>query len=231
VVVMKVRSLRPTALLQRAQQTLSLKMPTSKQKRHALVGPPHVWKDKRRFQIEFLCSHGLRSEVHLVDIGCGTLRGGVPIIERLDAGHYVGVDVRPEIEAEAQAELRQHNLERKNPKLIFGRPLPEIRLDERFDIAWAFAVLFHLTDEHLDECFAFVQEHLAVSGAFFANVNLGTHAPNQWREFPELWRPLAQYEETAARFGLSVEDLGTLMDLGDRSTVGGSQHMLRFTRI
>ena len=92
-------------------------------------------------------------------------------------------------------------------------------------------MLFHLTDEHLDECFAFVQEHLEDDGVFYANANLGTHEPNQWREFPELWRTLDQYRDTAARYGLSAEDLGSLAELGDKSSVGGSQHMLRFTRI
>jgi SAM-dependent methyltransferase len=206
-------------------------MPSAKQQRHSLVGPPHVWKDKRRFQIEFLERSGLRPETTLVDIGCGTLRGGVPIIERLDPGNYVGIDVRPEIETEARDELREHNLLAKNPTLLFGQPLTALHLDTRFDIAWAFAVLFHLTDDHLDECFAFVQEHLKADGAFFANVNLGVQKPNQWREFPELWRTIDQYEETAGRFGLSVENLGTLARLGDRSSVGGAQHMLRFTSI
>jgi hypothetical protein len=38
----------------------------------------------------------------LVDLGCGTLRGGIPIIEYLDADSYIGVDVREEAIEEAR---------------------------------------------------------------------------------------------------------------------------------
>jgi SAM-dependent methyltransferase len=227
---MKASSLRPSALLRRAQTNLSVRLPTSKQRRHGLVGPPHVWRTKRQFQIDFLQSRGLAPDTKLVDIGCGTLRGGIPIIERLDPGLYAGVDIRSEIEAEAWAELREHDLLSKKPRLVFGQPLSEIHLETRFDIAWAFAVLFHLTDPHLEECFGFVREHLEPGGVFYANANLGSREPNQWREFPELWRTLDEYGAAAARHGLHVEDLGTLARLGDRSSVGGRQSMLRFAR-
>src|SRR3954447_26273250 len=100
---MKASSLKPSALVRRARKAFSVRLPSAKQQRHSLVGPPHVWKDKRKFQIEFLEGSGLRPDTKLVDIGCGTLRGGIPIIERLDPGNYVGVDVRPEIATEAQA--------------------------------------------------------------------------------------------------------------------------------
>jgi SAM-dependent methyltransferase len=166
----------------------------------------------------------------VVDIGCGTLRGGIPIIERLSANNYVGIDIRSEVEAEAHAELMHHKLSRKNPTLIFGRSLSEIHLARQFDVAWAFSVLFHLTDAHLRECFAFVQEHLKPNGVFYGNVNLGTREPDQWREFPEVWRTLAEYKKTAARFGLTVEDMGMLDHLVERAPVGGNQHMLRLTR-
>ena len=179
--------------LRRLERRFRAAFPSRQERRHSLVGPPQVWQEKPAFQIAFLQAHGLEPALTLVDIGCGTLRGGIPIIEMLDAGNYAGVDVRTTIEREARAELAEHRLDGKDVTLVFGRRLADVHLDRRFDIAWAFSVLFHLTDDHLAECFAFVREHLAPGGVFFANVNLGDEPPAKWMEFPELWRPLAVY--------------------------------------
>lgn len=67
---------------------------TKKERRHAMVGPAHLWKMKRDFQIQFLKTMNLKREHYLLDIGCGTLRGGIPLIAYLQDGHYFGVEVR-----------------------------------------------------------------------------------------------------------------------------------------
>src|SRR3954454_18505863 len=117
----------------RVRRTLRRRFPSRAARRHTLVGPPEVWKEKRAFQIRFLVAQGLEPQTSLVDIGCGTLRGGVPIIEYLDAGGYSGVDVRAEVESEARAELEQHGLAAKRPTLVFGRSLPDTHLGRTFD--------------------------------------------------------------------------------------------------
>ena len=61
---------------------------TSKERRHAMVGPAKLWKMKRDFQIKFLKKSGLLPKHYLLDIGCGTLRGGIPFIEYLDEKKY-----------------------------------------------------------------------------------------------------------------------------------------------
>jgi len=51
---------------------------TRARKRHALVGAGYLWELKREFQIEFLKEAGLSPGDYLMDVGCGTLRGGDP---------------------------------------------------------------------------------------------------------------------------------------------------------
>jgi SAM-dependent methyltransferase len=216
-----------TSLWRRVERRLRRRFPSRAQKRHELVGPAHVWREKRDFQIAFLRGNGLLPASTLLDIGCGTLRGGVPIIEYLDSGNYTGVDVRSDIEAEARSELREHALDDKRPHLLYGADIATVDLETHFDFAWAHSVLFHMTDEHLDACLAFVRRHLQTDGVFFANVRLGEHPSDTWREFPLVWRTLDAYRRAASIAGLSVDDLGTVGGLGYELTLGEDHNMLR----
>jgi SAM-dependent methyltransferase len=183
-------------------------------RRHGLVGRPELWQQKRDFQIAFLREHGLLPAHVLVDLGCGTLRGGIPIIAYLDEGSYVGIDVREEAIEEARHELQEHGLEHKRPELIATPSLAAVDLGRTADYAWGFSVLMHLADERLDECLAFARRHLAQGGVFYANAITEELPPARWREFPVISRPVDAYREQAERNGLSLRDVGALADLG-----------------
>lgn len=201
-------------------------------RRHAQVGPPQAWKAKRDFQIAFLRRQGLQPEHRLLDFGCGTLRGGIPLISYLEPGNYVGLDAREEVLPEAREELRTAGLEDRRPLLLVSEypdeaPFPPGIL---FDRIWAFSVLIHLSDDILERALRMVGERLAQDGEFFANVNLGDRPELTWERFPVVARPLSFYRGAAARHGLSVDTVGTLAALGERSGAGGEQVMLRFSR-
>jgi len=199
-------------------------------RRHALVGPSEDWVERRAFQIEFLRAQGLTPDDRLVDIGCGTLRGGIPLIEYLDAGCYVGIEVRASVLAEGKKELAKYKLGYKRPELILADSLAMVEIDgPPFDVAWAFSVLIHMTDSHLNDCLAFLSEHLSPRGSCFASANIGSRNPSRWAEFPVVWRTLEEYGAAAAAARLTVESLGPLKDLG-YSPPGGDQLMLRFAR-
>src|SRR5437870_407044 len=178
-------------------------------RRHKLVGPMQDWKRKREFQIFFLKLMGLQPWHYLMDIGCGTLRGGIPLIEFLEAGHYYGLESRLPSLAEGRKELQEAGLESRAPQLLHSPDLSVVKLDRQFDFIWAFAVLIHMTDEILDGCLHLVQEHLLESGAFYANVNLGWRPEGRWQGFPVVGRCLEFYQQAGQRRGLLVVDLGT----------------------
>src|SRR5262245_52171544 len=67
----------------------------------SMVGPPGAWQATARFQLAFLRRMGLRPSHRVLDIGCGPLRGGLPLIRYLDRGRYTGIEVRGEALAEA----------------------------------------------------------------------------------------------------------------------------------
>lgn len=214
-----------------ARQRRQRRQRKAKAARHALVGPGGLWEMKRQFQFAFLVDRGLQASDTLLDLGCGTLRGGVPLIAYLDRGHYCGVDVRQSVLDEAQKELVQHGLECKDPRLLAASDLSRLDLDRSFSFAWSFSVLFHMTDDVLADALGFIARHMQEGGVFYANVSIGERQPDHWREFPVIWRSLEEYVHHARQQGFeSVEDLGPLDSLGHVSGKPGhdTQRMLRF---
>jgi SAM-dependent methyltransferase len=182
--------------------------------RHALVGPADLWQMKRQFQIEFLRGVGLKPHHQLLDLGCGTLRGGIPLIDYLDHGHYAGVEVRGEVLDEGRRELAESGLISKQPQLVHCERLAQLDLGRKFDVAWAFAVLIHMDDAVLDEAVAAVTRHLDDDGVFYATVNVGTEPDRSWQGFPIVYREPAFYADVFRRHSLTVADIGPLTSFG-----------------
>jgi cyclopropane fatty-acyl-phospholipid synthase-like methyltransferase len=225
--------MRPRELVGHARSRARALLAGRQARRHGLVGRPELWQLKRDFQIAFLREYGLEPGHVLVDVGCGTLRGGIPIIEYLDAGSYIGIDVRAEAIAEARKELHEHGLDDRRSELIAAPSLADVQLGRAADRIWAFSVLMHLDDERLDECLAFARRQLAPGGVFYANAITADLPPARWREFPVISRRVEEYRERASRAGLSVRDLGPLAELGHVTGLAhhDEQRMLELRRV
>mgnify|MGYP001226426064 CR=1 FL=1 len=215
-------------------RTTIKKILKSKQEiRHALVGAPNVWKYTREFQFQFLLDQGLQQTDTLMDIGCGTLRGGIPMINYLNNGNYYGLDVREEVLDEGKKEVKAAKLEDKKPNLILLNHFSEVDLDVQFDKIFAFSVLFHLEDEIAESCFQFVAKSLVKNGAFYANVNMDDFEDGNWVEFPVVFRSQEFYNNLAAKNGMEVVVMGNMLELGHdtKKNSDTQQVMLKFIKV
>jgi len=205
---------------------------SSIERRQAMVGPSHLWKMKRDFQIRFLKSVGMAPEHYVLDLGCGVLRGGLPIIEYVNEGHYYGIESRKAVLDEGRGALQEAGLQSKVPTLLVVDDLSRATLDRKFEFIWAFSVLIHMEDRILDACLDFVSRYLARNGRMYANVNIGSEKEGKWQEFPLVSRSREFYTSAAERHGLQVVDVGTLQSLGHVSGSPGQdlQMMLEFVR-
>lgn len=182
--------------------------------RHAKVGPADLWQMKRDFQIRFLMNAGLKPQHRLLDFGCGSLRGGLPLIQYLDIGNYTGIEIRQEALNEAKHELEESGLSIKKPRLECTNDLSALRLGTQFDAIWSFSVLIHLADAVLKEVLSFVSRHLDDRGVFYANVNIGSQPDGAWQGFPLVHRSFEFYRDFFEECKMTVCNLGCLPEFG-----------------
>lgn len=128
-----------------------------------------LWERIGRLQFDFLVDHGLQPSHYLLDVGCGSLRGGVHFIRFLEPGHYYGVDKNPESLAAARTvELPRNGLTDKAPVLVEMDDFGFERLGRRFDVAIAQSVFTHLPLNDIIRCLMNVERVLEPGGRFFA---------------------------------------------------------------
>ncbi len=174
------------------------------------------FEEHRRFQIAFLKQQGLTPRHRLLEIGCGPLTAGIPIIDYLEPGNYVGVDVRSAVLDLSWNEVGKAKLSTKNPRLICSSSFASAELgDQRFDFILSFSVLYHLSDNILASYFDAVSKRLEPRGVCFANVNILSES-SRWLEFPFVKRTIENYSELAASRGLETTSFGELGNIGFR---------------
>ena len=170
--------------------------------------------EHRRFQFDLLKRRGLLPHHRLLEIGCGPLTGGLPLIGYLNPGNYTGVDVRDSVLNLAWKEVGKAGLSARNPRLIQSSSFGSNELrGQQFDFVLSFSVLYHLSDEILASYLAAVRERLNATGQCLANVNT-QDASSTWLEFPFLRRTIEDYENLARSKGLETSRLGELAELG-----------------
>jgi SAM-dependent methyltransferase len=149
-----------------------------------------LWDEIGDLQYRFMIDHGLRPQHSLLDIGCGSLRGGLRFIRYLEAGNYFGVDLNQSLlDAGFAVELKEAGLQEKMPRenLVCTSEFEFDRLGRRFDFALAHSLFTHLTFNRIRRCLELLAPATNIDGRFFAtffelprtaNPSLGyTHNP------------------------------------------------------
>ena len=105
---------------------------------------------KGRDQFDHLVEQGLKPWHKFLELGCGTLRASLWIIEYLEPGNFYCIEANAEsLRAGVQYELRLHGLLPKDPQLVWDGNFNLSRvtspgLDVDFDYAFAFSVFIHI---------------------------------------------------------------------------------------
>jgi len=146
-----------------------------------------LWDELGKLQLDFLLAQGLRPQHYLLDVGCGSLRGGVHFIRYLEPEHYYGIDRNGErLEAGRTVELPRYGLTEKRPVLERIDDFAVEQLGREFDYAVAQSVFTHLPAGAIELCLRNVGKVLVPRGRFFATYNERTGDGPDRVDRPEL---------------------------------------------
>lgn len=127
-----------------------------------------LWEEIGHLQFDFLVQQGLKPHHYLLDVGCGSLRGGVHFADYLEAGHYYGIDKSRKLLEAGKKELKRSNLLHKKPTLMRTDSFACQAMNQTFDYALAQSVFTHLPLNSIIRCLACVGKVLKPAGCFFA---------------------------------------------------------------
>jgi SAM-dependent methyltransferase len=183
-----------------------------------------AWLQIGQLQFDYLCSHGLKPDMRMLDIGCGNLRAGRLFIDYLDAGNYYGTDISPDILLAAQRTVVEYGLQRKLPYLSLVSDMKlEFLPDGYFDVVHAHSVFSHSPLPVIEECLAHIGRIMAPGGFFDF-----TFDRTEGTEHQVLREDFYYHTDTliglAKRYGLTAQYLA------DWEETGHEQSKIRVTR-
>lgn len=166
------------------------------------------WDEIGQLQFDFLKNEGLIPNHKMLDIGCGTLRGGQHFIKYLKTGNYYGIDISEKAVEYANDFIINEGLSDKNPSIILNEN-KDLRFKDfdtlKFDFILAQSVFTHLQPQHIEECFANVMNIMHSKTTFFFTYFKADNY-NQ-RNIKDFEYPFSFFEKLADQYGYIIDDL------------------------
>ena len=127
-----------------------------------------MWEELGKLQFDFLIESGLKPNHKLLDIGCGSLRGGLHYVKYLDEGNYFGLDINKSLIDAGKIELEEANLTNKHPNLIVDDKFSFDKFNSKFDFMISVSVFTHLPMNIIVRCLNNARESLSPNGLYYA---------------------------------------------------------------
>ncbi len=130
-----------------------------------------LWEQMGQLQLDFMLAQGLQPGQRMLDLGCGSLRGGVHFVRHLQPGNYYGLDNNQSLlDAGYEVELAAAGLQDRLPRenlfcsAHFGLPVD----DGFFDVGIAQSLFTHLTFNSIRRCLETVAPKFRAGGVLYA---------------------------------------------------------------
>jgi ubiquinone/menaquinone biosynthesis C-methylase UbiE len=171
------------------------------------------WLEVSRLQTDFMIKMGLRPEHVLLDVGCGSLRGGVEFISYLHAGNYLGLDSSNRlIQKGIKEELGRRLLKLKSPEFVVSRHFEFEKFSEKPDFAIAHSIFTHLTESDIRLCLEklrrFVNPGCRLYATYFIADTLQSNQSNRSHSQKSFRYSRAMVEDFGAKAGWTPTYIG-----------------------
>jgi SAM-dependent methyltransferase len=124
-------------------------------------------------QFELLKREGCVPGSRVLEVGCGCLNAGVPLLRYLEPGHYVGIDPNEWLPEKAMEQEGVRRLvQDKQARFLSVDDFDASSLGLTFDYVLSHSVLSHCAHWQLDQLIGNVARVLAPSGRIVASIRL-----------------------------------------------------------
>lgn len=140
----------------------------------AFIGPAEKYDLASAMQFNLLTFLGLRERHFLLDIGCGSLRGGKLFIPYLLPGRYFGTE--PEqwlIEEGIRNELGEDIIRIKQPVFSYDNNFTLTTFDRKFDFILAQSIFSHAPQQQIIRCLSEAKKIMKPTSIFAATFDKG----------------------------------------------------------
>lgn len=151
------------------------------------VGPASEYDVNAAMQFNLLTFLGLREFHTLLDIGCGSLRGGRLFIVYLRPGHYFGIEPEPWlVERGIDKEIGRDLIELKSPSFSYDSEFACNLLNRQFDYILAQGVFVHAPEWQVRNCISEAAKCMKSTSIFAATYMQGdqNYTGSEWL-YPE----------------------------------------------
>lgn len=128
-----------------------------------------MWDEIGKVQFDFMVRQGLKPSDVLVDVACGSLRGGRFFIEYLDPENYLGIDQHAWlIEAGLKREMPDSLVKEKRPQFVQSDRFEFHKFGKQPNLGIAQSLFSHLTEEDISMCLRNLKAEMEAGGKFYA---------------------------------------------------------------
>jgi cyclopropane fatty-acyl-phospholipid synthase-like methyltransferase len=167
-----------------------------------------LWRELGNLQFNFLVKKGLKPDNTLLDVGCGTLRGGRKFIDYLDPQKYYGIDISAKAIMLGVDSISSEKFAYKMPRFIVNKDLKFREFNrEIFDYILAQSVFTHLPKECIEECFENIKFVMHNKSKFYFTFFYETKY-KRGRNYKFRY-PLKYFKSLAKRYGYKIKDLSS----------------------
>jgi len=164
------------------------------------------WEQIGLLQFNFLINEGLQPFHKFLDIGCGTLRGGLRFIQFLNSKNYTGIDISNEAIDYSFNVLKIKKLLYKHPNLkVTNNLLFKEFKEQSFDFILAQSVFNHLKEEYIKECFENIGNVMTPSSIFYFTFKKGKIVKRH--SIKGFVHPFSFFKELSTQNGFIIEDV------------------------
>jgi len=193
------------------------------------VGKAEEYDRRAAVQFAVLTMLGLREYHDLLDIGCGSLRGGRLFIPYLLPGRYCGMDkpdARPIVEEGLRTELAAGITATKQPTFMYSSDFFFDGFQRAFDYVLAQAVFCHITLKEIATCLKAVEGVMKPHGKLVASFHEAEFDDKRKKlQYPEVaWYRLDTIRKLAGEVGLSCRGI-------NKTLLGGTNLHEQYARM